>query len=106
MTGYLGLPALGLDVVYVGMLAGADIGDDLADIRAVFDDGIALLHGLDRKFVSDRYVARCLELDVLVLIHYPAANFIPRLNALNNDYADTVALVMYNKIYHSDSPEL
>ena len=56
--------------------------------------------------MADRNVAGRLETDILVLVHHPAGKLVASLDALDNDYADTVAFVMYNKIYHSDSPKV
>src|SRR5665647_618803 len=67
-----GSPAIGLEVLNMGMLTHSDIGNHLANIDAVLDDGIAFFHRLDGKFVPDRNVAGRLELDFLVLIHDPA----------------------------------
>ena len=105
-TDWLGLPALGLDVMYMGMFARTDIRHDLADIRAVLDYGIARFHGFDCELVPDRNVARGFELDVEVLIHYPTGNLISGLDALDNNYADTISIVVYHKIYHLISPEI
>src|SRR5437879_11099200 len=46
------LPALGLDVVHMGMLPGFDGSDDLADVHAILDDGVADVHILERDLVS------------------------------------------------------
>jgi hypothetical protein len=55
--GSFGLPALGLDVVDVGMLAGLDRRHDLAHVDAVLDDGVADGHVLaQRHLVADRDV--------------------------------------------------
>ena len=47
------LPALGFDVVDVDVLALFDIGDDLADVLAVFDDGVAGLEVLEGDFMAE-----------------------------------------------------
>src|SRR5882724_5721193 len=46
------LPALGLDVVHMGVLPGLDGSDDLADVDAILDDGVADIHILESDLVS------------------------------------------------------
>src|SRR5687767_10857337 len=54
-------PALGLEVLGVDVLADARVGDHLADVLAVLDDGVALLQRLERHLVADRDVLPGLE---------------------------------------------
>jgi hypothetical protein len=51
------LPALGFAVVGVHMRALGNVGDDLADVLAVFDGGVAFLEVLERDLVADRHIA-------------------------------------------------
>src|SRR6476620_2011275 len=56
------LPAFGLDVVDVGMLALPYRLHDLADVDAVFDDGVADRHVFQRHLVTDRDVLPAFQL--------------------------------------------
>src|SRR5882757_8146867 len=96
----LGLPALGLDVVYVGMLADIDRCDRAADIDAVLDHGVVLLQRFDGELVADRNVGDRLDLDLLVLVHDPADHVLALLNTLDHDDAHGVALVVHHEVNH------
>src|SRR5688500_20381607 len=56
------LPALGLEVLHVHMLARARVGRHAADILAVLDDRLPLLERLQRHLVAARDVRLGLEL--------------------------------------------
>src|SRR5687768_13013838 len=76
-------PALGLDVVDVQVLAGADGLDRAADVHAVLDDRLAFLDRPDRQLVADRDVVLRVELDHLALVHDPAGELRAGLQALH-----------------------
>src|SRR3954454_12508000 len=67
-------PALGLDVVHVGMLARLDRRDDAAHVDAVLDDGLAHGHVLQRHLVADRDVLARTQLGEAVVVHHPAGH--------------------------------
>src|SRR5512135_2238415 len=56
-------PPLGLEIVDVDVLAFFDIGHGLADVLAVFPDGVAVLDVGERDLVADRHVHRDLEIE-------------------------------------------
>src|SRR5882672_8803668 len=55
-------PALGLEVLNVDMLAHGRVGAHAADVRAVLEDRLAFLEGLEGHLVADRDVVLGLEL--------------------------------------------
>src|SRR5712691_9327393 len=93
-------PALGLDIVHVGMLAHLDGRNGAADVHAVFDHRVAALEFADRELVADGKVALRADLDLLVLVHDPAGQFLPRLHALDDDHSDGVVFVMHYEMDH------
>src|SRR5688572_6053367 len=95
------LPALGLEVLHVRVLAARDGRDDLADVDAVLDDGVPRLVILERDLVADRDVAPGGDLELLVILHDPAHQLLALLHALDDDDADAVALLMHDKMDHS-----
>src|SRR6266404_853451 len=99
-----GLPALGLDVVDMGMFADLDRGDAPADVDAVLYHGVFVLERLDRELMADRNVRDGLDLDVLVLVHDPADHVLARLHALDHDDADGIVFVMHDKMNHFSFP--
>jgi hypothetical protein len=62
------LPALGLDVVNVCVLASANRLHDAADVDAVFDDGIAHCHVAQRDLVAERDVLHARQRDRPVFV--------------------------------------
>src|SRR5512139_320882 len=103
--GGFSLPALGLEVVDVQVLAGANVLDGLPDIHAVLDDRVAGLDALDRQLVADRDVRLRVELDHLVLVHDPAVEAGAGLQALHHHNTHAVALVMDDEVdRHRASP--
>src|SRR3989338_7005031 len=97
------LPALGLDVVDVGVLAQLDVGDRLADVETVLDDGVALLDVAQRRLVADRNVVDGFHLDRGIIFHDPADHLLAGLDAFDHGHADRVLLVMYQYVNHCAS---
>src|SRR6184192_540706 len=62
------LPALGLDVVHMGMLPGLDGSADLADVDAILDDGVADIHILESDLVSQRNVLNAGQGDHAIVV--------------------------------------
>src|SRR5688572_18158335 len=87
------------------MLAGLDIGDGLADVEAVLDDGVALPDVPRGDLVSDGDVIERLDLDGGIILHHPAGKLLAGLDAF--DHGDTygVLLVMNQNMDHFDSCE-
>ena len=76
------------------MLALTDGFDNLPDIGAVLEDGIADIQILESDLVSDRNVIEDLERNGLVLFHDPASQFLTGLHAFHGDDADAVAALL------------
>src|SRR4051794_2271692 len=95
-----GLPALGLDVMDVQVLAGLDRRDHLADVDAVFEHRVARLQRLERDLVTDRDVAFGPHFDHLVLLHDPAGERRASLDALDHDRAHRIAILVHHKMNH------
>src|SRR3954470_19007971 len=98
------LPALGAQVLHVGMLAHLDRRDRLADVDAVLDHGRAARERPDGQLVADGNVALGLDLEVLVLVHDPAIELLAGLHALDHDDADRVVLVVDHEMDHCRAP--
>jgi hypothetical protein len=83
-----------LQIVGVDVSALFDIGDELADVLAVFDGRIARFDVLERDLVADRHIrlrdSSKLELSCVTT----AQHLSPGLQALDNDNADIVRVVM------------
>src|SRR6266545_95209 len=77
-------PALGLDIVHVGVLAHLDGRNRAADVHAVFDHCVATLEFADRELVTYGDVALRADLDLPVLIHDPSGQLLPRPRALDD----------------------
>jgi hypothetical protein len=95
------LPALGLDIVDVGVFSDTDVGNTPADVDTVFDYRVALAQRFDREFVSDRYVARRVELNLTILIHDPAREFIAGFDAFYDNHTDGVIFIVHYKVNHT-----
>src|SRR5215471_14541393 len=93
-------PPLRLDVVHVRMLADLDVGDGLTDVEAVLDDGVALPDRLRGDLMADGNVVHRLHLDGGVVLHHPADQLLPGLDALDDGDTDGVLLVMHEKMDH------
>ena len=76
------------------MLALTDGFDNLPDIGAVLEDGVADIQILESYLVSDRNVIENLERNGLVLFHDPASQFLTGLHAFHGDDADAVAALL------------
>ena len=76
------------------MLALTDGFDNLPDIGAVLEDGVADIQILESDLVSDRNVIENLERNGLVLFHDPASQFLTGLHAFHGDDADAVAALL------------
>ena len=76
------------------MLALTDGFDNLPDIGAVLEDGIADIQILESDLVPDRNVIENLERNGLVLFHDPASQFLTGLHAFHGDDADAVAALL------------
>src|SRR5690349_13042536 len=93
-------PALGLDVVHVGMLADLDRRHRAADIDAVLHYGFVRGELPDRELVPDRDVAARTDLDLSILVHDPADQLLPRFHAFDDDHPDRVAFIVHNEMNH------
>ena len=76
------------------MLALTDGFDNLPDIGAVLEDGIADIQILESDLVPDRNIIENLERNGLVLFHDPASQFLTGLHAFHGDDADAVAALL------------
>src|SRR5262245_10069604 len=83
------------------MLAARDRRDDLADVDAVLDHGVARLVVLERDLVPDRDVALRLDPELLVVLHDPAGELLALFHAFHHDDADAIALFMHHEMNHS-----
>src|SRR5687767_566204 len=95
------LPALGLEVLHVRVLAARDRRHHLADVDAVLDHRVARLVVLQRELVADGDIAPGGDLELLVVLHDPADQLLALFHALDDDDADAVALLMHDKMDHS-----
>src|SRR3974390_3025868 len=68
----LALPALGLHVVHVKVLADLDGSDGAADVDAVLDHRRVFVQRLDGQLVADGNVVQGFHGDGLVFFHHPA----------------------------------
>src|SRR4029079_9530009 len=91
-------PALGLDVVDVGMLARLDRGDDLADVDAILDHRIAHLQFLEGNLVSERDVLRAAQIDRPVLVEDQPGQRLSGLDAFDDDHGDRIVGVMQHTV--------
>src|ERR1700737_5361014 len=73
------LPALGLDVVNVGVLSGLDRRYDFADVHTIFDDRIADIHVLQRHLVPERVVLGARQANGEAFAETTSANGTPAL---------------------------
>src|SRR5689334_25114326 len=78
-------PALGLDVVNVGMLARLDRRDDLADVDAILDHRIAHVQVLEGNLVSERDVLRAAQIDRPVLVEDQSGQRLSGLDAFRSE---------------------
>ena len=76
------------------MLALTDGFDNLPDIGAVLEDGVADIQILESDLVPDRNIIENLERNGLVLFHDPASQFLTGLHAFHGDDADAVAALL------------
>ena len=75
-----------------------EVSDDLADVVAVFDDGVVFLHRRQRDRVADGDGIQALHLDGFVALHDPTGQHLALPDALDDDDADGIDLVMDNKM--------
>src|SRR6266516_3629701 len=87
------LPALGLDVVNVGVLSGLDRRYDLADVHAIFDDRIADVHVLQRHLVPERDVLDARQANGAVFVVDQSGQGLPGLDAFDDDDRDRILRV-------------
>src|SRR5882672_3061874 len=93
-------PALGLDIVHVGVLAHLDRRNGAPDVHAVLDHGVAVLELSDRELVADGDIVLRADLDVLVLVHDPAGQLLPCLHPLDDDHSDGIVFVVHYEMNH------
>src|SRR6266851_213966 len=93
-------PALGLDIVHMGVLAHLDGRNGAPDVHAVLDHGVVALELSDRELVADGDIVLRMDLDVLVLVHDPAGQLLPRLHALDDDHSDGVVFIVHYEMNH------
>src|SRR6266481_9458321 len=96
----MSLPALGLDIVHMGVLAHLDGRNGAPDVHAVLDYGVVALELSDRELVADGDIVLRTDLDVLVLVHDPADQLLPCLHALDDDHSDGVVFVVHYEMNH------
>src|SRR4051812_14975992 len=94
------LPAFRAQVLHVRVLAHLDRGDRLADVHAVLDDGRPARERADGQLVADRNVVLRVDRQVLVLVHDPAVELLPGLDALHHHYAHGIVLVVDHEMDH------
>ena len=85
------LPALGLDVVHVGVLAGLDRRDHLAHVDAVLDDGVARLPCPSARPCGRSGCPGAPRARSSVVVHDPAGERRAGLDAFDHDHRDGVA---------------
>src|SRR5712671_2691499 len=93
-------PALGLDIVHVGVLAHLDGRNGAPDVHAVLDHGVTVFELSDRELVPDGDIVLRADLDVLVLVHDPAGQLLPCLHALDDDHSDGIVFVVHHEMNH------
>src|SRR6218665_2189172 len=94
------LPALGLDVLHMGMRAGLDRRDHPAHVDAVLVYRVPRLHLLERHLVADRDVLPGMDQDLAVLVHDPAVERHAGLDALDHHDGHRVPGVVQNEVKH------
>src|SRR6516165_1051397 len=101
-------PALGLEILHVHVHADVRIGDHLADVFAVLDDGVARPERAQRYLVTDRNVLRGLERDGLVGLGDDAEHLGATLQPLDDDDADVVLRTVNQEVRlgHGFSPRV
>src|SRR4051812_49004677 len=97
------LPALGLDVVNVRMRTRLDVGDGLADVFAVLDDGVAVFDVFQRELVADRNVLLRLQRNRAVFIHDPAGDVLAGFHTFDHDHRDGVLRIVQYEMNHANS---
>src|SRR5216683_6704522 len=94
------LPALGLDVVNVGVLSGLDWRHDFADVHAIFDDRIADVHVLQRHLVPKRDVLGARQADGAVFVEYQSGQGLSGLDAFDYDDRDRIPRIVQHAMNH------
>jgi hypothetical protein len=74
------------------------VGDDLADVLAVFDGGVALLQVLQRDLVADRHIALGGQAEGGIVVGDAAQHVGAGGQALDHDDPDIVGLFMDEKV--------
>src|SRR2546421_2425646 len=96
-------PALGLDIVHVGVLTHLDGRNRASDVHAVLDHRVAAPELADRELVAYGDVALRPHLDLPVLVHDPSGQFLPCLHALHDDHSHGVVLIVHHEMNHGRS---
>src|SRR6516225_9210171 len=91
-------PALGLEVLHVHVRADVGIGDHLADILAVLDDGVARPERAQRHLVANRNILRGLERDGRIRLGDDPEHLHTTLQPLDDDDADVVLRAMNQEV--------
>src|SRR5688572_26806802 len=99
----LRLPALGLDVMHVGMSPRLDVGGRAADVVPVLDYRISALDVLQRNLMADRNILLSLERDGAILVHDPAGQVLAAFHTLDDDHCDSVVWVVQYEMNHVNS---
>src|ERR1700676_2778423 len=92
------LPPLCFQIVYVNMVALANIRNDAAYIMAILQDRVANFHVTQGDLVTERHGIERLEADGLVRFHNPTGDFLTWLNVLDNYDADSVRFAVHDEI--------
>src|SRR6266581_7810829 len=93
-------PALGLDIVHVGVLAHLDGRNGATDVHAVLDHRVATLEFADRELVAYGNVALRTDLDFPVLVHDPSGQLLPCLHTLDDDHSDGAVFIVHHEMNH------
>src|SRR6218665_3925264 len=94
------LPALGLDVLHMGMRAGLDRRDHPAHVDAVLVSRVAGAHVLERHLVADRDVLPAMDKDLAGLGPDPAVSRPAGLDAFALHDGHRVPGVVKNEVNH------
>src|ERR1700674_2220654 len=94
------LPALGLDVVNVGVLSGLDRRYDFADVHTIFDDRIADIHVLQRHLVPERDVLGARQANGAVFVENQSGQGLPGLDAFDDNDRDRILRIVQHAMNH------
>src|SRR5690606_35619058 len=105
---FAGLPALGLEVLDVDVLARLGVGDHAADVLPVLDHGVTGLQVLESNLVADRNVMLRDELGQRIVLGDHTQHVGAGFEVLDDDNANAVLWAMHEKLRnlrHFSSPD-